>query len=51
MLFFSRGIAYRKQKAPKSDKEYQEKLTAFIQAKNDLLECEVKMRYKQQIKI
>lgn len=43
--------AYRKQKAHANDEVYKEKLKAFIEAKNDLLEYEVSMRYKQLIKI
>lgn len=42
--------AYRKTKASSKDKEYKNKIDALITAKNDLLEYEVEMRYKQPIK-
>ena len=43
--------AYRKNKTTSNDKEHKEKIDALITAKNELLEYEVKMRYKQPIKL
>ncbi len=43
--------AYRKDKTITKDKEHKEKIDALITAKNELLEYEVKQRYKQPIKL